>query len=328
MKHRTHELKKHAELCAIVPEMAPAEWDVFLADVKDRGVIEPVRILPDGTIIDGHNRVRAAREAGIEELDVIVMDITEEEVIKFGVSAALMRRNLNEAQRLELATDLECALVEVSLKERAAAGGKAKAAKARGEGPEAPSPRAKKPRALAQAAAAVGESPRKVRVYKKMKAEAPDLAAAVKSGEKKFSKARAEFRERTLTISGNPDETLSMVAIELPTQPENGEYTVEFLGILHRRFPGFAVGWRIAEGVAAGAFLLEELEGAQDFHTQRKASTDSALAKLADALSGGATPPLNLSLYVGKRYRATVIVGSDKHKVTDIQRLSDASIAA
>lgn len=325
MKKRTDELKEHDELNKVIPEMSEIEWTPFSADVKIRGVLEPIRILPDGRVIDGRHRVRAAKLHGIEELAVIVMDLSAEEAITFGVNAALLRRNLNEAQRLELASNLEASLVRASKKERAAAGGNAKAARARGEAPQVASSRSKKPRALAQAAAAVGESQRKVRAYKKLKTEAPDLAAAVRSGEKKFSKARAELRERTVTVSSDPAETSHMVDIELPPQVEDGTYTLEFLGVLNG-FPGFMAGWRVSEGSNTGSFLLQELDSVQDFKTSKKAPADSGLAKLADALSGGAAPPFNLSLYVGERYQAAVRVVSNKCRLAGIVRLSDAPL--
>ncbi|MBI4491365.1 MAG: ParB N-terminal domain-containing protein, partial [Chloroflexi bacterium] len=43
--------------------MRPDEWRAFVADVRERGILDPVRVAPDGvTVLDGRHRLRAALE--------------------------------------------------------------------------------------------------------------------------------------------------------------------------------------------------------------------------------------------------------------------------
>lgn len=52
-----------------VPEMRPAEWRAFLADVRGLGILKPLRSAPDGmTVLDRRHRLRAAQERGLATL--------------------------------------------------------------------------------------------------------------------------------------------------------------------------------------------------------------------------------------------------------------------
>lgn len=52
----------------------PADrFQAFVADIRENGMRDAVEIKPDGTIIDGHHRVRAAKELGWDKVDVIVL---------------------------------------------------------------------------------------------------------------------------------------------------------------------------------------------------------------------------------------------------------------
>lgn len=53
-------------------EEQKAEWERLLASIEEHGVLEPLHVLPNGTIISGHRRNRAARIKGLKEVPVIV----------------------------------------------------------------------------------------------------------------------------------------------------------------------------------------------------------------------------------------------------------------
>lgn len=57
-----------------------AEWEQFLASVKERGIDTPLLILPDNTIVSGHRRNRAARILGLKEVPVIVRNDLEDDL--------------------------------------------------------------------------------------------------------------------------------------------------------------------------------------------------------------------------------------------------------
>lgn len=64
------------------PKLHPPEQLAKIADsMRRRKITTPLEIEPDGTIIKGHGRWLAAREAGFTELPVIVRsDLTKEEI--------------------------------------------------------------------------------------------------------------------------------------------------------------------------------------------------------------------------------------------------------
>ena len=69
------------KVCELVPhprnneffdDLTGERWAEFLESVKTSGVIEPVVVTEDKVIISGHQRVRACKELGIEEIPVEV----------------------------------------------------------------------------------------------------------------------------------------------------------------------------------------------------------------------------------------------------------------
>ena len=53
-------------------DMPEVELNALVADIDKNGLRQPIEILPDGTIIDGHQRRRAAEVLGWTHIDVIV----------------------------------------------------------------------------------------------------------------------------------------------------------------------------------------------------------------------------------------------------------------
>lgn len=63
-------LKNHLLSIQVYGQKRPS--DEFLASVEERGIIEPLVILPDGTVISGHTRKFAAFIKGLKEVPCIV----------------------------------------------------------------------------------------------------------------------------------------------------------------------------------------------------------------------------------------------------------------
>ena len=93
--------------------MTGEKWNEFLESVKSRGVIEPIVITPDKVIVSGHQRVRACKELGVEEItcdvhlynneDEILQDLLETNIRQrgdVGGSAKKVGKRIKELERI------------------------------------------------------------------------------------------------------------------------------------------------------------------------------------------------------------------------------------
>lgn len=82
----------------------PEKVEAICKSIKENGLdpTQPIIILKDGTIIDGHSRFLAATKAELKEVYVIVKDgmDTETDILIYEEHLQLSRRNLTEAQKL------------------------------------------------------------------------------------------------------------------------------------------------------------------------------------------------------------------------------------
>ena len=65
-------LKPHLRQESLFSALSDGELEELACDMQARGLQHPIEILPDMTIVAGHQRVRAARKLGWTEIDVIV----------------------------------------------------------------------------------------------------------------------------------------------------------------------------------------------------------------------------------------------------------------
>lgn len=94
----------------IFPLMSEEELSKLVENIKDHGLIEPILVY-EGKIIDGRNRYRASREAGVEPR-YEEAELKEQTPIEFVLSKNLHRRHLTAPQRAALAIDLLPKLTE------------------------------------------------------------------------------------------------------------------------------------------------------------------------------------------------------------------------
>jgi len=65
-------LRPHPRQADTFPDLGEADLAALAADMKKNGLQHPVEVLPNGTILAGHQRVRAARRLGWKMIDVVV----------------------------------------------------------------------------------------------------------------------------------------------------------------------------------------------------------------------------------------------------------------
>jgi ParB-like chromosome segregation protein Spo0J len=78
-----------------------AEWKAFVESVAKNGLIEPLKILDNDTVVDGRHRLRAAQAAGLGHVPVIVVD--EVMVGEIILSSMIARRHLGSGAAAYLA---------------------------------------------------------------------------------------------------------------------------------------------------------------------------------------------------------------------------------
>lgn len=100
MKKPIADLVLHPD-AGLVPDMRPDEWSAFLADVRERGIVEPV-VVSGRVVLDGRHRYRAAKEIGLRELPAREVDLTGAAARDFVLRAAVLRRHLTDGQRAML----------------------------------------------------------------------------------------------------------------------------------------------------------------------------------------------------------------------------------
>lgn len=74
--------------CKITPLLAAGtgerilnKWSEFIESIRTSGVIEPIVVTRDFTIVSGHQRVRACKELGIAEIPARVKNCTDEDAV-------------------------------------------------------------------------------------------------------------------------------------------------------------------------------------------------------------------------------------------------------
>ncbi len=113
----THEkisdLKPHPRNSEFFDDITGEKWEEFLKSVKTLGIIEPIIITPAKVIVSGHQRVRACKELGIDEIecvtkqyeneDAVLLDLIEMNIRQrgdVGGSAQKVGRRIKELERL------------------------------------------------------------------------------------------------------------------------------------------------------------------------------------------------------------------------------------
>jgi ParB-like chromosome segregation protein Spo0J len=86
-----------------LPELGRADYRPFVADIAERGLTTPLEITDKDVVVDGHQRLRAALELGLEDVPVRIVAPADE--LEYMIKSALRRRNLSQAQKAALALE-------------------------------------------------------------------------------------------------------------------------------------------------------------------------------------------------------------------------------
>jgi len=168
----------------LFPLLEGPEFEELKADIAANGLIEPIYLHPDGTILDGRNRHRACIETGTR-MRLQTWD-GKGSAVQFVVSKNLHRRHLSSSQRAAISLDA-LAMLEAEAKKRQ------EATQFGGGGNNSTTEQGK---ARDQAAALLNTNPRYVQDAKKLRDKAPDLLDEVRAGKKSIPQANKELVQR------------------------------------------------------------------------------------------------------------------------------------
>jgi len=103
------QIKVDPELLALVPRPSRENFEILKKSIQERGLNDPIEVLPDGRIIDGHSRFKAFEELGMLPVPpdkIRVVNLTEEELMTYMFDQNIARRHLTDIDRIEWAVRL------------------------------------------------------------------------------------------------------------------------------------------------------------------------------------------------------------------------------
>jgi protein gp37/ParB-like chromosome segregation protein Spo0J len=220
----------------LFPMVDGPEFAELCADIKERGLHQPITIWTDGTLLDGRNRLLACYETHQE----VVLDRYDgTDPVQFSLSANLHRRHLNAGQRAFVALKVR-ELLRPAAKERQGERTdlKPKASDISADLRESSQVQVALPSATsaeqrkttAQAAKAVGASPRAVEQAARVERSAPDLLPQVQAGTMALDRAHkeAQQRERQVAASRPQPETPKVEVAQTITLLDHKGNTYEY----------------------------------------------------------------------------------------------------
>ena len=78
-KIKTSELIPHPRNNDFFEDITGAKWDEFIESIKERGIIEPLIISQNNTVVSGHQRLRAAKHLKLTKVPCIVKNYSSDD---------------------------------------------------------------------------------------------------------------------------------------------------------------------------------------------------------------------------------------------------------
>ena len=98
-----NELKPHPRNNEFFDDITGDSWKAFLESINSSGIIEPIVVTQNMVIVSGHQRVRAARELGIETIMVDIRKYDEEDkVLKDLIETNIRQRGIGNPNPIKL----------------------------------------------------------------------------------------------------------------------------------------------------------------------------------------------------------------------------------
>ncbi len=97
--------------------MREADVADLVNSIREQGIIEPLVITPEGTVVCGHRRLLAAKLAGLAEVPVVVRELDEREQLTVMLTENIQRADLSplqEARAFRLLLDLGLTLQKLA----------------------------------------------------------------------------------------------------------------------------------------------------------------------------------------------------------------------
>ncbi|MCP5524926.1 MAG: ParB N-terminal domain-containing protein [Verrucomicrobiales bacterium] len=176
----------HHPSADIFPMLGDTELTELAEDIRAHGLREPI-VLSAGAVLDGRNRLRACKLAGIEPQ---FRNYEGDQPTSYVISTNLKRRHLNASQRAAVAVDVLPLLEAEARKRQATSTG--------GSTPQLVGliPEAEKGRARDQAGRKLRVDGSYVSAAKAIKEKAPEVFEQVRSGQKTITQAKRELKEQ------------------------------------------------------------------------------------------------------------------------------------
>ena len=98
-----NELKSHPRNNEFFDDITGDSWNAFLESIKSSGIVEPIVVTQNMIIVSGHQRVRAAKELGI---DSIIVDIRkydkDDKILKDLIETNIRQRGIGNPNPIKL----------------------------------------------------------------------------------------------------------------------------------------------------------------------------------------------------------------------------------
>ena len=98
----TAQLTEHSKQAEYSPQMSKKKWREFVASVAKEGILQPIVVTKGFRVIDGKHRLKAAKELGIENVRVIIEEISEDKIPAYITATKLARDDLKSGQKAAL----------------------------------------------------------------------------------------------------------------------------------------------------------------------------------------------------------------------------------
>ena len=116
----TAQLTEHSKQTEYSPLMSKKKWAEFIVNIKDNGIRQPLVVTKGFRVIDGKHRLKAAKELGIENVRVIIEEISEDKIPAYITATKLARDDLKSGQKAALVIRLFYEEERMKAKEREA----------------------------------------------------------------------------------------------------------------------------------------------------------------------------------------------------------------